>query len=73
MKPETIRFNDDYIRYAGWVASEWRKAKVITPEQAVKMYKKAIKAVNRHQGLNNKYDGKGNLRADKKPGIDTQA
>ena len=61
-KPKSIRFNDDYIRYAGWVASEWRKAKIITPEKAVQMYKKAIKAVNKHQGLQNKYDGKGNLR-----------
>ena len=53
MKP--IRFQDDYIRYAGWVASEWRKQRIITPEQAVRMYKKAIKSVNRHQGLDNKY------------------
>jgi len=60
--PESIRFNDDYIRYAGWVASQWREQKIITPEQAVAMYKKAIKAVNRHQGLTSKYDGKGRLR-----------
>ena len=61
--PESIRFNDDYIRYAGWTANQWLGKKIITPEQAVAMYKKAIKAVNKHQGLTSKYDGKGRPRA----------
>lgn len=57
-----VRFNDDYIRYAGWQANQWLGRKILTPEQAVAMYKKAVKAVNRHQGLANKYLGNGRLR-----------
>lgn len=66
---DTIRFNDDYIRFAGWKANQWKEQGILTPEQAVQMYKKAIKAVNKHQGLNNKYRGDGTLRTKVDRGI----